>query len=78
MTLTLEFDAEIAKRLEERAAAVGESPRQYAESALLAHLADEDRKRTIDRAIQAISQSRSSLGREDRPWRELVHEGHKY
>jgi hypothetical protein len=78
MTLTLEVDADVAKRLEERAAAAGESLHQYAESAFLGWLADEDRKRAIDHVLEAIGHSGSSLGRDGRPWQELAHEGHKY
>jgi hypothetical protein len=78
MTLTLEVDAEVVKKLEEEAAAAGESLHQYAESVLLGRLADEDRKRAVDYALEAIGRSGSSLGRDGRPWRELAHEGHKY
>jgi hypothetical protein len=87
MTITVDFDENVSLALQKTATANGETPEEFVREAVQRSLpighdltADRDveRLKRLDAAIAAISAGNSSLGREGRPWRELIHEGHKY
>jgi polyhydroxyalkanoate synthesis regulator phasin len=93
MTLTPEVDAATEERLARAATASGVSPAQYVESMLEerlgandlqvrlvdgGNLAADERRKRLDELIARIGRSKGSLGRNGLPWRELLHEGHKY
>lgn len=87
MTLTVELDEKLSLALQQTATAKGETPEDFVREAVQRTLNldhdslvdnEEERLKRLDAAIAAISAGTSSLGREGRPWRELIHEGHKY
>ncbi len=82
MQFTVELEDNVAKTLQETAAANGESASQYIRTVIEQRFraqpqaSAEERARRIDQALETIRRGNSSSGRNGREWREFIHEGH--
>ncbi len=81
--MQIELREATAQMLAERAADAGVSVDAYVEGLLgLKHQAKSDPERTEPYTVEEwranLQRSGAQLGREGRPWREFIHEGHKY
>ena len=85
MEITLELDGSLAASLQTAALVNGESAAEYVRVAVARRVAEEpeagpgdveERSRRITEALRQLQSAGATLGRNGKPWREFIHEGH--
>ncbi len=81
--MQIELSVEVEEALKRRAAGEGLTSSTYVKELVENHLlksghAAAKRTAAVDRMIEHMKNSTSASGRDGRPWREWIHEGHRY
>ena len=78
--MQLELSDRAAEEINKRATASGVEVKDYVDELIFGDASQSDRKKpyTVEELRAILHKSNASSGRNGRPWREFIHEGHKY